>query len=56
MAKQSKIEINNYFADNKFRITAFSNITVNEVDFNKKIGRLKPIDVIGVQEKLKEIP
>ena len=30
-------------------------LLLQEVDFNRKIGRLKPIDIIGVQEKLKEI-
>ena len=34
MAKESKIEINNYFPDNKFRTTAFANLTINEVDYN----------------------
>ena len=34
MAKESKIEINNYFEDSKFRVTAFSNIAVN---FKKQI-------------------
>ena len=34
MAKESKIEINNYFPDNKFRITAFANLTINETDYS----------------------
>lgn len=30
-------------------------LLLQEVDFKYKIGKLKPIDVIGVQEKLKEL-
>lgn len=30
-------------------------LLLQEADFNSKIGKLKPIDIIGVQEKLKEI-
>ena len=42
MAKESKIEINNYFPDSKFRTTAFSTLTINPVDYenNNEFERL----------------
>ena len=46
MAKSSKIEINNYFPDSKFRVTAFSNITVNEVDFNDENAKNKVLSTL----------
>ena len=47
MAKESKIEINNYFPDSKFRTTAFSTLTINPVDYekDKEVGKL--LDTLG---------
>ena len=49
MAKENKIEINNYFPDSKFRTTAFSTLTINPVnyedanEFNKILDTLKKL-------------
>ena len=49
MAKESKIEINNYFPDSKFRTTAFTTLTINPInyenadEFNKLLDTLKKL-------------
>ena len=49
MAKESKIEINNYFPDSKFRTTAFATLTINPInyenndEFNKLLDTLKKL-------------
>ena len=47
MAKKSKIEINNYFPDSKFRVTAYSNLTINEIDYSDKESMDKLLDTLN---------
>ena len=47
MAKNSEIEINNYFPDSKFRTTTLSTLTINTVDFNNKDEVEKLLDTLG---------
>ena len=47
MAKKSKIEINNYFPDSKFRVTAYSNLTINEIDYSDKESMDKLLDTLS---------
>lgn len=55
MAKTSKIEINNYFEDSKFRTTAYSNLTINEIDYSdsatmkKLLSTLKRLKINAVE-------
>lgn len=64
MAKKSKIEIENYFPDSKFRTTAFSGLTINKVDFedtkemDKVLDTLKRLktNAIEYQNYLKFLP
>jgi len=46
MAKKSKIEINNYFPDSKFRTTAFTGLTINKVDFDDPKQMDKILDTL----------
>ena len=46
MAKKSEIEINNYFPDSKFRITTFSNLTINEIDYSDSESMNKLLDTL----------
>lgn len=46
MAKESKIEINNYFPDSKFRTTAFSTLTINPIDYNNSDDVNKLLDTL----------
>ena len=46
MAKKSKIEINNYFPDSKFRTTTFSTLTINEIDYSDKNEMKKLLDTL----------
>ena len=46
MAKKSKIEINNYFPDSKFRVTAYSNLTINEIDYSDSDTMDKLLDTL----------
>lgn len=46
MAKKSKIEIENYFPDSKFRTTAFAGLTINKVDFEDKKEMEKLLDTL----------
>lgn len=64
MAKESKIEINNYFPDSKFRTTAFSTLTINPInyentnEFNKLLDTLKKLkgNVLEYNNYLKFLP
>ena len=47
MAKNSEIEINNYFADSKFRTTTYSGLTINEIDYSDEDTMNKLLDVLG---------
>ena len=46
MAKKSKIEINNYFEDSKFRATAYQNLTINEIDYSDSETMEKLLDTL----------
>ena len=46
MAKKSKIEINNYFPDSKFRTTAFDGLTINKVDYSDPKTMEKLLDTL----------
>lgn len=44
MAKRNEIDINNYFADSKFRMTTFANLTINPIDYNDPVIFNKLLD------------
>ena len=46
MAKKSKIEINNYFPESKFRTTTYSTLTINEIDYSDKAEMKKLLDTL----------
>jgi len=46
MAKKSEIEINNYFPDSKFRISTYSGLTINEVDYSDSESMDKLLDTL----------
>ena len=46
MAKKSEIEINNYFPDSKFRISTYSGLTINEVDYSDSESMNKLLDTL----------
>lgn len=46
MAKTSKIEINNYFPDSKFRMTTYSGLTINELDYSDSETMDKLLDTL----------
>lgn len=46
MAKTSKIEINNYFPDSKFRMTTYSGLTINEIDYSDSETMDKLLDTL----------
>ena len=46
MAKKSEIEINNYFPDSKFRITTYSSLTINEIDYSDDETMKKMLDIL----------
>ncbi len=46
MAKTSKIEINNYFPDSKFRMTTYSGLTINEIDYSDSETMEKLLDTL----------
>ena len=46
MAKKSKIEINNYFEDSKFRVAAYQNLTINEIDYSDSDSMNKLLDTL----------
>lgn len=50
MAKNSEIEINNYFEDNKFRKTTYETLTLKPVDFKNEAETKKLLDTL---ERLK---
>ena len=64
MAKKSEIEINNYFPDSKFRMSTFSGLTINEIDYsdsetmNKLLDTLKRLrtNVLEYGNYLKFVP
>ena len=47
MAKKSEIEINNYFPDSKFRISTYSGLTINEIDYSDTESMNKLLDTLG---------
>lgn len=47
MAKKSEIEINNYFENNKLRITTFETLTVKPVDFKNEEANKKILDTLS---------
>ena len=46
MAKKSEIEINNYFADSKFRTTTFNSLTINPIDYNDEVAVKKLLETL----------
>lgn len=46
MAKTSKIEINNYFPDSKFRMATYSGLTINEIDYSDSETMDKLLDTL----------
>ena len=46
MAKKSEIEINNYFPDSKFRMSTFSGLTINEIDYSDSETMDKLLDTL----------
>jgi hypothetical protein len=47
MAKKSEIEINNYFSDSKFRLSTFSSLTINEIDYSDEKTVEELLSVLG---------
>ncbi|MBO4245438.1 MAG: hypothetical protein J5892_01705 [Bacilli bacterium] len=46
MAKNNDIDINNYFPDSKFRITVYSTLTINEIDYGDPESVNKLLDTL----------
>ena len=46
MAKKSEIEINNYFPDSKFRLSTYSSLTINEIDYSDDESMRKLLDTL----------
>lgn len=47
MAKTNEIDINNYFPDSKFRITMYSTLTINEIDYGDEASVKKLLETLG---------
>ena len=47
MAKTNEIDINNYLPDSKFRITMYSTLTINEIDYGDEASIKKLLEVLS---------